>query len=99
EPILPLRCDGEMVPVTVTCRLFMLTAPDEVEASRLRFTAGSRATRTPPPDVPTSPPRALPLAKPTSTEPPEVWASTLPPAFSMRIEPPENAGGKVDAHT
>src|SRR6516164_9420194 len=88
DPMVPLRWDFDRVPTTWMGKS-LLTDPAEADASRFKLAERSSLTVTPPPDVSNSPPCALSLANATSTEPPDVLASTRPPASSMRIEPPE----------
>ena len=65
-----------------------LTLPPEALASIDTRAAGSISVRTDPPDEDTTPPLELPGANRTVTPPPELLASTRPPAPLTSTLPP-----------
>src|SRR5579862_721048 len=82
DPKVPCMLEREMAP-TIVIGKSLRTPPPEAEASTFKLTLGSSDARTEPPDVSSSPPLSFPRSNLTSTDPPEVLATTRPPASSM----------------
>src|SRR5262249_25977933 len=86
EPSVPRKEPRENSPGPVSGRSLETEFP---WASIARPTVGSTATVIPPPEDWRSPPCAFPREKLASIEPPDVSASTRPPASRTWIPPPE----------